>query len=590
MSLVDWQTIFAIASIIAGSWSLGLAYLLWQHSIIPGASALVGLTLATAFWSLTYTLELGSTNPETLLLWSRLKYLGEAFAPLGWLAFALSYARGGALRWRYGLLAFIPLLTVVIALANPLNLFVQQASIDYAEGFARLHIDYGSWYAIHRLYSVVLMIVGMLILLLHRQDKLERLFVVMGVSFPLLVWLLNALLSLLVDLSPVAFAVLGTAIVFGVLRLGAFDLVPQVLDTLMDHLPDGVIILDVQNRILRINPVLSAELGLVPRQVIGKPAYQVLSILVQYYDQLYQAREAIREIELGQRCVEVRVVPLYENNTYSGRAIVFRDITVRKRAEQEVQARAQELQKLYHQVSELEQMKTDMIRMAAHDLKNPIGVVLGYLELLQGEVEDLPPGIRKHISAARQAAWNVNVMLSDILSLERIEQLARQGVYQEVNVYHVLGELIAQHRDQVESRQLGLHIDVQTDEDEALVLGDAPQLAEAISNLLVNAIKYTPIGGNITIRLLRQRDELVYEVEDDGYGIPQKLQERLFSPFYRAQTDETAHIHGTGLGLHLVRNIVERHRGSTFFRSTHGQGSTFGFRLPLYQADSEGLA
>jgi len=579
---MDWQTIFTMASIIAGSWSLGLAYLLWQHVTIPGAQALIGLTLATAIWSLIYTLELSSgANLEMLLLWDRLKYLGEAFAPLGWLAFALSYARGGIIRWHYGLLAIIPLMTIGIALANPMNLFVQQASVYHVEGFARLTTDYGPWYAVHRLYSAMLMLVGALILVLHRHDRQERFFILAAVCPPLVVWLLNAALSLLVDLSPVAFTLLGTIMVFSVLQLGVFDLVPEALDTLMDHLPDGVVILDTQNRVLKINPALSAELGVTPRQMIGKPVRELFPILIQRYEELYQAREAIREVQIGQRYVEVRIVPLYEGSAYSGRAVLFRDITTRKRAEQELQARAEELQRLYHQVRELEQIKTDMIRMAAHDLKNPIGVMLGYLELLQGETEGATPNIRKYIGATRQSAWHVNAMLSDILSLERIEQLARQGMHEEVNLYHMLGELIAQHRDQAESRQLRLHIDVQTDEDEALVLGDAPQLSEAISNLLVNAIKYTPQGGNITIRLRREGDEMVYEVQDDGYGIPQELQERLFSPFYRAQTQETAHIHGTGLGLHLVQNIVERHQGRAFFHSTYGEGSTFGFRLPL---------
>lgn len=573
----------------------------WQLVVGPGLFAvaaqndawrqcLIALTLATAVWSLIYTLELSSgANLEALLLWDRLKYLGETCVPLGWLAFAMSYARGGALRWHYALLALVPLMTIVIALANPMNLFIQQANIDYAEGFARLQVDRGPWYAVHRLYSVMLMLSGALILVFYRRDRLERFFIVAAICFPLLVWLLNATLPLLVDLSPMAFTLLGTIMVFGVLQLGAFDLVPEALDTLMDHLPDGVIILDTQNRILKINPALSAELGLPPRQLLGKFAQLLFPILVERYSNLYHVREAIQEIELGQRFIEVRIVPLHEGVGYIGRAILFRDITARKRAEQRVQARAEELQRLYHQVRELEQIKTDMIRMAAHDLKNPIGVMLGYLELLQGETEGVPADVRKYISAARQAAWRVNAMLSDILSLERIEQLARQGMRDQVNLYHMLGELIAQHRDQAESRQLRLHIDVQTDEAEALVLGDAPQLAEAISNLMVNAIKYTPTGGNITVRLLREQDDLVYEVQDDGYGIPEELQERLFSPFYRAQTDETAHIHGTGLGLHLVRNIVERHQGRTFFRSIHGQGSTFGFRLPLHHPQASVL-
>ena len=110
--------------------------------------------------------------------------------------------------------------------------------------------------------------------------------------------------------------------------------------------------------------------------------------------------------------------------------------------------------------------------------------------------------------------------------------------------------------------------------------GDLAQLYEAISNLIGNAIKYTPERGLIDVCLRKKDGLIIFDVRDNGFGIPEEHHERLFQPFYRAHTQETTGIEGTGLGLHLVKKIVERHRGKMIFRSTYGQGSTFGFSLP----------
>jgi signal transduction histidine kinase len=116
------------------------------------------------------------------------------------------------------------------------------------------------------------------------------------------------------------------------------------------------------------------------------------------------------------------------------------------------------------------------------------------------------------------------------------------------------------------------------------VEGDPLQLEEALNNLIHNAIKYTPDEGSITVSISRYEELVTFRVRDTGYGIPESQQERLFQPFFRVRTQETKAIEGTGLGLHLVKNIVTRHNGHMFFQSVRGEGSTFGFDLPLRDA------
>lgn len=234
-----------------------------------------------------------------------------------------------------------------------------------------------------------------------------------------------------------------------------------------------------------------------------------------------------------------------------------------------------ELQSLYERVSQLEQLKTDMIRMAAHDLRNPLNVVSGFAELMidSGSLQERELNQAEHIHLA---AVRMQRMVSDILSLERIERV-QAGSLQVFDLNELAAQVFEAH--QAAAVQHAFHF--RPLQLPALVRGDLPQLREVLTNLITNALKYTPAGKSVEICLSASDGRAVLEVVDTGYGIPEAAQARLFQPFYRARSPETRNIEGTGLGLHLVKNIIERHNGVLRFHSVYGQGSTFGFELPL---------
>ncbi len=241
-----------------------------------------------------------------------------------------------------------------------------------------------------------------------------------------------------------------------------------------------------------------------------------------------------------------------------------------------------ESRQLYERVSELEQLKTDMIRIAAHDLRNPLNIVSGFAEILL-ENEDFPQQQRDQIQHIFRASQRMQNLVVDILSLDRIERLQEGGYDSSVDLVQLVASTYKTYEIKAEKHDYQLVVPDQPID----VLGDEPQLREAVSNLIGNALKYTPEGGSVMVRLQVVENQAVFEVVDTGYGITKDAQARLFEPFYRVKDKETRHVEGTGLGLHLVKNIVERHNGHMFVESVHGEGSTFGFRLDIAEAQSD---
>ena len=241
-----------------------------------------------------------------------------------------------------------------------------------------------------------------------------------------------------------------------------------------------------------------------------------------------------------------------------------------------------EMHELYQQVSTLEQLKTDMIRIASHDMRNPIGVINGYIQLLQTDLADrMTQEEGEFLDQIASATRRMNEIATNILSLERIQQIALEGTHTEtVDLKQLAQQVFEDHVQGAAEQGIQMHFKSLV-EGPALIYGDTSQLYQALTNFVTNAIKYTASDGQITVQVEQVDTMLRVEVCDTGYGIPKEQQARLFQPFFRVESPETEHIDGTGLGLHLVKNIVERHDGEIIFKSVHGEGSTFGFALPV---------
>ncbi len=252
------------------------------------------------------------------------------------------------------------------------------------------------------------------------------------------------------------------------------------------------------------------------------------------------------------------------------------DITARKRADREIE-RALELQLTANsELERLSQAQRNFLSVFTHDFRTPLTCILGYSEVLQ-EHHDLADRTAEFAGIIADNARRLNRMVDDLLDLDRLEAGRTPIRRQPVDLGSVLREVAAAFRP----REATHHIALEIAPDLPYITGDRDELLRAVSNLVENAVKYSPAGGQITLTARRDGDVLHVEVRDVGLGIPASDLESIFDRYARVASDATRRIRGSGLGLAIVREIVEAHDGRVWAESTPGAGSTFHITLPL---------
>ncbi|MDQ7025566.1 MAG: ATP-binding protein [Anaerolineae bacterium] len=245
------------------------------------------------------------------------------------------------------------------------------------------------------------------------------------------------------------------------------------------------------------------------------------------------------------------------------------------------QRQVNKLQVLNTEIKALEQLKTDMIRLASHDLRNPMAAIQLSADIISRYAKkELSEMQIRHLDTIQSAVEGMKVITNDILSLERIETMRKQDLAP-VDLRLLASEAFADFQMQAENKSHQYEIELPPTA--LTVNGNAALLREVMCNFISNAIKYTADRGQIVVRLQHKSDRVTFEVQDTGYGIPEEQQDKLFEPFYRAKNETTSQIEGTGLGLNLTKNIIERFNGTVHYESLFGQGSTFGFSLPTWR-------
>jgi len=226
---------------------------------------------------------------------------------------------------------------------------------------------------------------------------------------------------------------------------------------------------------------------------------------------------------------------------------------------------------------EMDQVKSELIATVSHDLKQPLGVMRGYLDLLQMKNTFDDPS-QNFVRMIDNAINNMRQLIDDLLDLARIES----GVdldFEEISLAELINDCVDANRPGAIHKHQTLTLNM-PDNLTTTIAGDRPRLSQVFNNLVGNAVKYTQESGEITVTVEPRDVTVRISVEDNGLGISPEDQPHIFDRFYRVRSPETDDIDGTGLGLAIVKSLIEAHRGKIRLESQLGKGSTFFVTLP----------
>lgn len=331
----------------------------------------------------------------------------------------------------------------------------------------------------------------------------------------------------------------------------------------VENMSDGVIALDRDRIVTEANRAAADLLG-VDDLPVGKPFSEIAGLPEELRRAVTPGESATLEfgdVRRGERVVSVAITPLLdpdgEEDEHGGVVLVLRDLTDARRAEN---------------------LGRELVANASHELRTPLAIMAATADTMLTWADSLAPQQRECLDIIGRQAERMQQLVRETLELSKLEAGAPEEKMEPVDLTETTLQVVATLRQSAEEAQLELSANVP--DDPITVPGIEAQLTGALTNLVENALHYTPPGGKIRVTLTVEDDHAVLAVSDTGPGIPPAEQRQIFERFVRGRAGDESRAEGSGLGLAIVRRIAEIHGGRVELDSTPGRGSTFRLVLP----------
>ncbi len=346
----------------------------------------------------------------------------------------------------------------------------------------------------------------------------------------------------------------------------------QRLGAILDFGADGVAIMDAQHRVLMFNRALSALSGVEAADAIGKPIETVLNTVrvragMTLADAEAQGWPLSGDTTLFVECdlrrpdgrfvpVEISYAPLFDGHRLVNIIVDVHDLT-RFRAADE--------------------MKNTFISAVSHELKTPVALIKGYAStMLRNDAKWDDKTLRESLRVIEQESDRLSELIENLLDASRAQAGNFKLSRTELDIDALVRRVIGKFSPQTKTHRLIADVP----DDLPLVYADEARITQVLNNLISNAIKYSPAGGDVRVTAQVNPDEVTLNISDQGPGISREDQKRLFERFFRTENAIKKSIPGTGLGLYLCKSIIEAHNGRIWVVSDGKHGSTFSFSLP----------
>ncbi|MEB3236171.1 MAG: ATP-binding protein [Candidatus Sericytochromatia bacterium] len=354
-----------------------------------------------------------------------------------------------------------------------------------------------------------------------------------------------------------------------------------VLQGLYAHFPSGVVLTDLEGQVLWVNGLLDRMGGkgwhgrLLSRclpgiglgRVLGRVARTAVPARLRGVDVASVGLGSVRFLDLA--------ISRVEQDCGSGFALlVLVDDATRRVLEEQERARAVAEQ------GQLDRLKNQFLSTASHELRTPLSLITGYAEFLEdGLGGELTPSQAEYVRGIQAGARQLQEMVDDLLDFTRLQDGSFELHCHDLDVARLLPEIVAAF--EARARDHGIRLVLRPDRATLPAYGDREAVARILHALVGNALKFTPVGGQVEIRARLEETRLLVEIEDDGIGIGPEHLPHVFERFYQADPGLTRLHGGVGLGLTVAKALVEGQRGRIGVRSQSGAGSCFWFTLPL---------
>ncbi len=381
----------------------------------------------------------------------------------------------------------------------------------------------------------------------------------------------------------------------------------QKYRTVVEAAPESIVVVDMDGRIRSCNPATETLTGYRPEELEGKYIHELLTIdpeemsrVTKFFEDLVLGKDA-ETFELEnirkdgtKHWTSVNLGLLRSGGEVSGILVISRDLTERKRMEEDLRERTADLEKANEELKVLDSMKDSFLSSVSHELRTPLTSIRSFSEiLLRYDQEDLDTR-KEFLGIINSESERLTRLINDVLDLSRIEAGGMVWNDELVAFEQVILDILPAHQKLLEEKSLRLVLDLPPDLPP--VLADRDRMQQVVTNLLANAIKFSLEGGEIRIRAEafegRRSEEssswIRVRLSDQGIGIDEKDFDVVFDKFRQVSTDTMKNKpQGTGLGLHICKDIILHYRGNIWVESEQGKGSTFCFTLPAAAADAD---
>jgi PAS domain S-box-containing protein len=339
------------------------------------------------------------------------------------------------------------------------------------------------------------------------------------------------------------------------------------LEAMLHAIPDVLLVINDEGNILLVNEPATALLGMDQNEVLGQSLGGLLHI-----DSAFAPLQELIDNPRGDGdtwTFETRsdrdrqdftvTVSRWENPSMGtgGHVIVMHDVTT---------------------LRDLDRFKGEMLKVASHDLRSPLALIVGYCDLIAMDTPDSSSPIFTYLDVINRSTRRMNNLLDDMLRVEEI-RTSPSELHKPTDFGDLVNKVIETMRMTAQTKNQSVEFDVQLGNLPVMTV-DPVLIREAMENLVGNALKYTPQGGHILLQSYYDERRVHFIVQDNGIGIPEQDLPHIFEWGYRSKKNQDAPVEGKGLGLSLVNTVLERHRGEVWVESQEGVGSRFGFWLP----------